>query len=227
MKNLLKVTLSLLFVLFLVSICQATQPKIMWRAGQIELWDRTTLEGDLAYNWAAEMVSIREANGRIRTFSANQAARFSWFDYSVHKVRTFISLVKPVNKDHESQVFHEICMDGPLTVVRRLKKPHGLLKRWLNGPEQANDQPAMAQDTDHFNYFVYDAGQLLDLDRFHKDIYKPLMTTYERELNRYMQRHNINNRTLAGRLVLIDRYNWMVQHDSKAASNKEPLNSAN
>lgn len=227
MKSLLKFTFAFFFVLFLFDTSQAAQPKIIWRAGQLELWDRTTLEGDLTYNWAAEMVSLREAGGRVRTFSANQVARFSWFDYSVHKLRNFISLVRPINQEQEGQVFHEICMDGPLTVVRRLKKPHGLFKRWLNRPEQTNDQPAIAQDTDQFNYFVYDAGQLLDLDRFYKDIYTPLMTSYDRELNQYVERHNINNRTLAGRLVLIDRYNWMVQHDSKAASTKEPLSTAN
>ncbi|GAB2527211.1 hypothetical protein [Spirosoma aerophilum] len=227
MKNLLKFTFALLFVFFLVNSSQAAGPKIIWRAGQLELWDRTTLEGDLAYNWAAEMVSLRETNGRIRTFSANQVGRFTWFDYSTHKLRVFISLAKPVNKDYESQVFHEICMDGPLTVVRRLKKPRGLFKRWLSHPATINDQPEIAQDTDLFNYFVYDAGQLLNLDRFHKDIYTPLMTTYDRELNQYVLNHNINNRTLAGRLVLIDRFNWMVQHDPKAASNKEAVKTAN
>ena len=220
-------TFFVFFVLFSVTLTEASHPKIIWHAGHIERWDRTDLEGDLSYNWAAEMVSIRQEDGRIRTFSANQVARFGWFDYSQHKLRNFVSLVKPAGKDMTNQGFYEICMDGSLAVVRRLRQSHGLLKRLLSHPAHATDQPVLAQNTDLFDYFVYDAGRLLPLNRFYLDIYEPLMTTYKKELRQYTLTHNINDRVLAGRLVLIDRYNWFVQHDSKAASVKSVADAPN
>ncbi|RYF63556.1 MAG: hypothetical protein EOO39_28310 [Cytophagaceae bacterium] len=220
MKTVYTFTFSVFFVFFSLTAICASYPKVIWHAGHIELWDRTDLEGDLSYNWAAEMVSVRQEDGRIRTFSANQVARFGWFDYSQHRLRNFISLVKPVDKDLTNQAFYEVCMDGSLTVVRRLRQSHGLLKGLLSHPAHATDQPDMAQNMDLFDYFVYDAGRLLTLNRFYIDIYEPLMTTYKKELHQYIQIHNINDRTLPGRLVLIDRYNWFVQQDSKAASAK-------
>lgn len=220
MKTTYTFLFSAIIVLFSLSPIRAFYPKVIWHAGHIELWDRTDLEGDLSYNWAAEMVSIRQEDGRIRTFSANQVARFGWFDYSQHKLRNFVSLVKPVDKDLTNQAFYEVCMDGSLTVVRRLRQSRGLLKRLLSHPAHATDQPSLSQDMDHFDYFVCDAGRLLALNRFYIDIYEPLMTTYKKELSQYVQTHNINDRSLPGRLVLIDRYNWFVQHDSKAASAK-------
>ncbi|GAB3800215.1 hypothetical protein GCM10028819_25090 [Spirosoma humi] len=220
MKTVYTFTFAVFFVFFSSTVTLASYPKVIWHAGHIELWDRTDLEGDLSYNWAAEMVSIRQEDGRIRTFSANQVARFSWFDYSQHKLRSFISLTKPVDKGLTNQAFYEVCMDGSLTVVRRLRQSHGLLKRLLSHPAHATDQPILSQNMDLFDYSVYDAGRLLALNRFYIDIYEPLMTTYKKELSHYVQIHNINDRTLPGRLVMIDRYNWFAQHDSKAASAK-------
>ncbi len=227
MKTLYTFAAIVLFVLFFVSSSQASHPKLPWKAGHVELWDNTALEGDLSYNWAAEMVSLRQADGRIRTFSANQVARFGWFDYSVHKLRNFVSLVKPLDKDRTNQVFYEVCLDGQLTVVRRMRQPRGFLKRWFSHPSHATDQPVMAQNPDHFDYFVRDAERLLALDRFYTDVYRPLMTTYDRELHQYVLTHNINDRSLHGRLILISHYNWLVQFDTKAASTKEHVNAPN
>lgn len=220
-------TLSAFFALFSVTLAEASLPKAIWHAGHVEFWDRTDLEGDLSYNWAAEMVSVRQEDGRIHTFSANQVARFGWFDYSQHKLRNFVSLARPTGNDITNQGFYEICLDGSLAVVRRLRQSRGLLKRMLSHPAHATDQPVLTQNTDLFDYFVYDAGRLLTLNRFYLDIYEPLMTAYKKELHHYASTHNINDRALAGRLVLIDRFNWFVQHDSKAASAKNAADAPN
>ncbi|SOD91770.1 hypothetical protein [Spirosoma fluviale] len=212
-------TFALLFVLFYV-IGNAKQINPLWRSGQIHFWNKVVLEGDIAYNWSAEMVSLRELDGRVRTFSANQVAEFGWFDHEQHKRRNFVSLTKPLDNERTSQCFFEVCMDGPLTVVRRFRKPHGPFKRLFSHPANSSDQPTLAQDTDQFEYFVFDAGRLLTLNKFHAEIYEPLMTTYHQELRQYILTHNINDRVLAGRLLLIGRYNSMVQYDPKTASNK-------
>lgn len=227
MNTILKVTGTLLIVFFTVLPVQASSPKITWQTGHLQFWDKTVLEGDLSYNWAAEMVSLRQPDGRIHTYSANQVSEFGWFDYSLHKQRDFISLVKHLDKDRDSQAFFEVCMDGSLAVVRKLRTRHGFLKRAFSHPVYSNDKPTLIQNTDHFDYFVYDAGRLLALDRYYIDIYDPLMRGYEREIRQYVLSHNIDDRTLTGRLVLIDHYNWLIQHDTKAASVKEPVQVAN
>lgn len=212
-------TFALLFVLFYVN-SQAKPMNALWRTGQLHFWNKVVLEGDIAYNWSAEMVSFREPDGRVRTYSANQVAEFSWFDHEQNKRRNFVSLVRPLDNERTSQRFFEVCIDGPLTVVRRFRKPRGPFKHAFSHPDHSSDQPLLSQNIDMFDYFVLDAGRLLTLSKFHAEIYKPLMTTYHEELRQYILTHNINDRALPGRLLLISRYNTMVQYDPKTASNK-------
>ncbi|MVM38441.1 hypothetical protein GO730_14110 [Spirosoma sp. HMF3257] len=205
-------------VLFCVLPVQAALPKPVWQRGQLTLWDKTLLEGDLSYNWLMETVLFRQPNGQVRTFSSNQVSDFGWFDFSNHTYRTFKVLASDETKTAIRHSFFEVCMDGSLVVVRKLKKPHGLFKRAFSHPTYFTDQPEMAQSLDYFNYYVYDAGHLLTLDRFYLDIYHPLMRAYDKVLQHYIEVHNINDRALLGRLLLIDRYNTLVEQDAKTAS---------
>ena len=161
---------------------------------------------------------IHQPDGRLRALSANQVLEFGWFDYNLYKQRDFKSLSGSMDTDRINRRFFEVCMDGSLSVVRRLRRPHGLFKRAFGHPSHYTDQPTMAQDTDHFDYFVHDAGQLIALDQFYGAIYEPLMTAYDQELQHYAQKHNLNTRSLLGRLVLIDHYNFLAQKNTQSAS---------
>ena len=116
-------------------------------------------------------------------------------------------------------------MDGPLTVVRQLKPLRGFRKHLFSHPAYFTDEPTLSQNIDFFDYFVYDAGRLRAIDRFYTDVYEPLMTAYKTQLKQYTQVHNLNDRTLLGRLVLIDQYNTMVQQDARTASAKGLISS--
>ncbi|GAB4028017.1 hypothetical protein [Spirosoma koreense] len=221
MKTFYKLICLLIIVLFLVNSAQAAMPKPIWQSGQITLWDKQTIEGQITYNWLAEMIMFRQEDGLVRTFSADQVYRFGWFDYSISKYRAFRSLPATDNKYRNQYAFYEVCMDGPMSVVRRLRRPHGLWKRAFGHPSHYTDQPVLAQDTDHFDYFVQDASQLINMNQFYLEIYSPLMTTYDKEIQDYVLRHNINTRSLHGRLVMIDHYNFLVQHDTRTASARE------
>jgi hypothetical protein len=220
MKTIYHIILTVIIALFCVTSVHAAYPGAIWQKGYVLLWNQTALEGELTYNWSAEMVSFRQEDGRISTFSANQVSRFGWFDYSQHKHRSFLSITQPVNKDREGQVFFEVCMDGQLPVVRRLRKSRGLLKRAFSHPTYSADRPVMAQNTDLFDYYVFDDGQLLALDRFHVEIYEPLMKSYDQEIRRYVTTHNINDRSTSGQLVIIDHYNWLAKQNARTASAK-------
>lgn len=227
MNRFYKIILITTIAFFCIFPTQALPPKVNWPAGQVILWNKTVLEGNLSYNWLAEMVMICQSDGRVSTFSADQVLQFGWFDYNQHKYRAFKSLLTSVQKDRTSYGFYEVYMDGSLTVVRHIRKSRGLWKRAFGHPENFTDKPTMAQNHDYFDYFVYDSDQLLPLDRFYSDIYTPIMTMYDRELRNYVIRHNLNDRTLLGRLMLIDQYNLMVQYDTKTASAKSYGNAPN
>lgn len=214
------VIFSVLIVFFYVSPVLATLPEPSWHSGKITGWDNAVLTGDVCYNWLLETVLFRQSDGRIRSFSASQISQFGWFDFADHKYREFRTLTHDVDENRTSQAFFEVCMDGPLTVVRQLKPLRGLRKHLFAHPVYFSDEPSLSQNSDFFNYFVYDAGRLRAIDRFFTDVYEPLMTAYKKQLDHYTQVHNLNNRTLLGQLVLIDRYNVLVQQDARTASVK-------
>jgi hypothetical protein len=227
MKTIRQSIHAFIIVFFLYYPSHASPPKFNWCAGQLQRLDHVILEGNVSYNWSAEMVLLRQPDGRIQTFSANQISSFSWFDTTLSKRRNFVSIDNPAQKDRLKKTFYEVALDGPLTVVRRLRQRQGLLKQMFSHPLNFNDQPMLSQNTDHFDYFVYDAGRLLAFDQFYAAIYGPLMTTYDQELRQYVLTHNINDRMSPGRLMLIDRYNTLVQKDSKTASVKSSAGTVN
>ena len=220
MKRRFTVIFLVLIVFFHVAPVFANLPGPNWYSGQIIGWDNTTLKGDVCYNWLMRTVMYRQEDGRIRSFSANQVSRFGWFDVDTNTYRDFRVLRHEVADSRPSQAFFEVCMDGPLTVVRQLKPLRGLRKHLFSHPAYFTDEPALSKNIDFFDYFVYDAGRLRAINRFYTDVYEPLMTAYKTQLKQYTQVHNLNDRTLLGRLVLIDRYNTMVQQDARTASAK-------
>ncbi|GAB3491856.1 hypothetical protein GCM10027341_05320 [Spirosoma knui] len=222
MKRTCLFTALVLIVLFRVSVRAGNLAGTRWQRGDIQLWTTSALSGEISYNWLTETVLFRQPNGQIRALSAQQVRQFSWFDHSQHKQRAFISLASAVGKGRQKHGFYERCLDGSLTVVRRLRKPHGLFKRTFSYPSNFSDTQTLAQNTDQFDYYVYDEGELRPFDHFYADIYLPLMKTYDEQLQRYQLVHNINERTILGRLVLINQYNLLVQQDQETASIREP-----
>lgn len=220
MKNVYSFAVIVLIIFFSSGTVVSARPDAVWRKGQLTLISKVVLDGDLSYNWSTEVVSLRQVDGRVRAFSAHQVQKFSWFDYDDHKQRTFLALSAALSNQPEP-AFFEVCTDGALSVVRRLRRPHGLFKHAFSHPAYYHDQPTLAQNFDHFDYFVYDAGRLREFSKFYIDIYEPLMTTYQQELRTYATTRNINERSLLGRLVLVDRYNYLVQQDPKTASARE------
>ena len=221
MKALHTVTLCILIVLFPFFTAYAL-PNVIWHSGQVTLWNKTVLTGNISYNWLAEMVLI-QVDERTATLSADQVSQFGWFDHSQHKYREFRALSTPgaSETDRTRSAFFEICSEGPLSVARHLKRSRGFLKRAFGHPVNFTDQPTMAQNHDLFDYFVQDADRLVSLNGFYAEIYKPIMTAYDKLLQEYVLVHNINTRSLLGRLVIINHYNYLVQQDNQMASFKQ------
>lgn len=223
MKNLYGFTFSLVIVLFCSSLLYASAPKPIWQTGNVTFWDRSIWTGEVSYNWLAEMVLFRQPDGRVQAFSVNQVSRFGWFDQSKNAYREFVALADSVSNVQTNRSFFEIYVDGPLSVVRQLRPQRGLRKALFSHPKHFVDQPILASNSDFFDYFVYDTGRLRKVDRFYTDIYQPLMMNFDRQIRRYATTHNINDRSLQGRLVLICHYNFLVQQDPRSASVKSTL----
>lgn len=202
---------SFVLLLLSVSVGQAASPGPGWQAGHLTWWDGTVLAGDLAYNWQAEMVLLRETDGRIRTFSAGQVRQFGWSASAGQKARYFIALPGSNNQLPDRPAFFEVCAEGTMTVVRRMKQTHGLFRRPYANPVRGFDPETPDPHDSFFDYFAHIDGQFLPFRRFYTAIYLARMSAHRRELQQYIQVHRLNEKSQFGQLRIIEQYNRLAE----------------
>ena len=187
----------------------ATPPGIHWLPGQLVLASGQTLTGDLAYNWAAEMVLFQRADGRVQTLSATQVQDFAWYDPAMHGYRFFVSVAGSVPTNPDAPAFFERMVSGPLSVYRRMRKPRGLVKRTFQHPERVNPDQPDAPDY-YYDYFAEADGKLRSFDRFYSDVYVPILSTFDTELQTFRLRNHLDERSARSRMRLISYYNTLL-----------------
>lgn len=192
----------------------ANRPKPTWQTGHLILTDGTRLSGDLDYNWQAETVLLREPDGRIRAFSATQVEQFSWQASPNQRARLFVTLPGSIRQMPTSLSFFEVCAEGPLTVVRRMKRTHGLFRRAYNNPIRNFDPETPDPHDSFFDYFAHVDGQFLSFKRFYVDIYLTRMAAYRQELQQFVQTRHLNEKSQFGQLRIIEQYNRLVERQT-------------
>jgi hypothetical protein len=199
----------------------AGSPGPPWQTGYLVLADGNRLAGDLDYNWQAETVLLREPDGRIRAFSASQVQQFGWQASPSQRARLFVALPGSINQLPASLAFFEVCAEGPLTVVRRMKRTHGLFKRAYSNPIRNFDPETPDPHDSFFDYFAYVDGQFLSFKRFYVDIYLARMAAYQQELRQFVQTRHLNEKSQFGQLRIVEQYNQLVERQT--ASVKTPI----
>lgn len=189
----------------------AGRPKPTWQTGYLILADGSRLSGDMDYNWQAETVLLREPDGRIRAFSAGQVQRFGWQASASQKARLFVTLPGSVSQLPASPAFFEVCVEGSLTVVRRMKRTHGLFKRAYHNPIRNFDPETPDPHDSFFDYFAHVDGQFLSFKRFYADIYLARMAMYQQELQQFVQTRHLNEKSQFGQLRIVEQYNRLVE----------------
>jgi hypothetical protein len=199
-------------VLFAVLIFVAVATELLavapvWNKGYVILPGGRKLEGELNYNWKAEVVQLRLTDGLVRAYSAGRLDSFVYFDNLQQFIRLFRSVNLPDHRQEPRPVFLEEVVTGPLTVLRRLRHARELVK--IARPSMYSDDSELVKDLDNFVYVVIDtAGTLFDLASFSKTLW-PLISTYQEQLALYMKSREMDTSTTAGRLLLINQYNYL------------------
>ena len=181
------------------------QPNESWNRGKLELNSGAVLEGEVNYNWKAEVVRLRLPNGIIKAYSAHQVNRFIYYDDTHHALRTFAAVDFVVKPLVERKVFLEECATGPMAVYRRLRHQHEPIR--VKNPAMGGTDELVYDDLDSFVYYVYDDESMLELDRFAADVWPRMTKDFDNELNHYRTSRNLDVSSIMGRLMLITQYN--------------------
>lgn len=208
----------LIFITVTVKLLAGTP---VWNTGYVVLHDGRRLEGQLNYNWKAEVIQVRLSDGLVKAYSAGHADAFVYFDDSQQLVRTFSSVNLPGPAWESRPVFLEEVSTGPLTVYRRLRHAHEFIK--IARASMYSNDSELIKDVDNFTYLVIDLeGQVFNLDLFDRAIW-PKMGTYQTQLTNYMKSRELDASTTIARLLLIHQYNYFCldQHDAVGSKTGE------
>ncbi len=179
----------------------------VWNKGYVTLPDGRRLEGELNYNWKAEVVQLRLSDGLVKAYSAGYVDSFIYYDKIQQIIRTFSSVDLPGLEQGFRPVFMEEVTTGPLTIYRRLRHTHEFIK--ITRPSMYNDDSELVKDIDNFVYLVVDVdGQAFDLTSFSKDLW-PRMSTYQEQLTQYLKVREMDMSNTLARILLINQYNYL------------------
>lgn len=200
-------------ILFAILILLAVSMELMadtpaWNAGHILLPTGQKLEGDISYNWKAEVVQVRLANGLLKAYSASNVAFFAFYDDAHRALRKFSSIDMASSSQQTRPIFMEECAIGRLSVYRRLRHTNEFLK--IVRPSIYSNDRELLKDVDNFTYVVIDTdGQVRDLQSFEREVW-PLMIDYRQQLTAYLKTRQLDTSSTLARLLLINQYNYLL-----------------
>lgn len=182
-------------IVFAILITVAVSAELLagspvWNIDYLILPDGGRLEGKLNYNWKAEVVQLRLTDGTVRACSAERITSFSFYDDAKRLLRKFTTVDLPGSSSRVRPAILEECALGHLSVYRRLRHTHELIK--ISHPSIYGDDTELVKDLGNFVYLVIDpTGQSTDLDEFNRTLW-PQMSVYSKQLHAYINARQID-----------------------------------
>lgn len=183
----------------------------VWNNGHVLLSNGQRINGQLSYNWKAEVLRVRTTDGILKAYSAQKVDSFVYFDATQNVLRRFDAVDLPASSEMSRTVFLEECTLGHFTVYRRLRHPKELIK--ITRPLSFQDDTELLKDIDNFSYVVIDAdGDITDLQNFDSTVWPRMLDDYRPQLTEYMHQRQLDPSQTAARLMLINQYNYLREY---------------
>lgn len=184
----------------------------VWNQGHVTLRTGQIIDGQLSYNWKAEVLQVRTADGITKAFSAHRVDSFAYFDNEQNALRKFSSVELPASSEIMRPVMLEECTVGHYTVYRRLRHSKELIK--ITRPSLYSSDTELMKDYDNFVYFVIDAdGAVTDLQRFELTLWPQMLSEYRAQLTECLHIRQLDLSNTVARLILINQYNYLREQN--------------
>ncbi|MBO0930615.1 hypothetical protein [Fibrella aquatilis] len=197
----------LILLIWSLSVSGTLAHNDTWNTGHATLPDGQRVEGQLNYNWKAEVLQVKLADGTVRAFSAGRISSFTYFDNEQDLLRKFCSIGFAGPDDTQRFVFMEECTTGKLSVYRRLRHSHELIK--IARPSMFGTDREMTKDYDNFDYIVLDDNQVTDLQQFGTHLWPQMHDEFSKPLTEYMKVRQLDITSTVAKLMLINQYNYL------------------
>ena len=198
----------LLLLIWSLSVSGTLANNDAWNNGYATLPNGLRIEGQLNYNWKAEVLQIKLADGTVRAYSAGRISSFTFFDNEQDLLRKFCSVAFAGPDDSQRFFFMEECTTGKLSVYRRLRHSHEIIK--VVRPSMFGTDREMIKDYDNFDYIVLDDNQVTDLQQFDKTLWPQMHEEFSKPLTEYIRTRQLDITTTIAKLILINQYNYLI-----------------
>ncbi len=178
-----------------------------WNTGHLIMPDGRQIDGQLNYNWKAEVLQIKLPDGTLRAYSAGRISSFTFFDDEQNMLRRFSTIAFADSGDKQRFAFMEECTTGKLSVYRRLRQSHGFIN--IGRLSMFGSDREMINDYDNFVYMVLNDGQVTDLDRFGIDLWPQMQEEFGKPLVDYIKTRQLDVSSTVTKLLLINQYNYL------------------
>ncbi len=215
--------LIILWLSFMGGNLLAGNPTI-WNRGELFLANGVVLEGELNYNWKAEIVQLQHDHV-IKAYSAHQVNEFIYLDNQLNTLRKFVTADYPVDESLSRSTFLEEFVSGSLTVYRRLRHSCELIK--VSKPAMYGIDEELVKDVNNFDYFVLMENRVVDLNNFARDLWPHIRNEFNEELKQFASKMQMNLTSTLARLLLINQYNYLKAKNVSGSTSEIRVSSGN
>jgi hypothetical protein len=196
------------FFLFSGSSTSQSDDGLLWHKGKVLLNSEKHYEGELNYNFNANVVLCRIDN-KVLAFPAHEVKGFWFFDQQLNLNRFFVTQDFSKNKKRNRKAFLEVVLLGEIPIYRVANTKH------------------MRHKVPTFEDFTYDAfieDQYVPLKNFNKKIYPILLEDYKAEIKSFVKEQDIRPFELIDQIRLIGYYNSAIISEDQVSANLSMYN---
>jgi len=183
----------------------------LWCRGQAMLENGEIVEGNISFDLKFQAVRIK-VNGVVHAYSAESIAYFEMFDHIKKIHRKYVSLDSPVHAGYSRKAFFEVISHGILSYLRQ--------SEYVRRPRATEDMRAphiYLNTICRHAYYLHDKDEgLVRVTDFSTEVL-PRMTSFEEEVDKYIDRCGLGLRKLHEQVRVINLYNQLHATKDKLA----------
>lgn len=188
--------------------CVWANDSTMWHQGRLVLLNGTELQGELNYNWVAQIVQCQQGP-IIKAYSANQIQVFTYLDEQASTFRKFVAIDCPAKSGLRRPRILEEVVSGSVMVYREFRPTYELIKAARPTAYASDDD--LLKDVNTFTYLVYFDQELMDMDVFYRKIWPHIKVAFDYKLKEYSNSMRADTMGVPGQLRLIHWYNRLIE----------------
>ena len=179
----------------------------VWCTGKVILDNDVVLEGKFSYDLKFEALQVKTGD-LVRTYTAENIVDFEMFDPIKYRHRKYVAVDHSMKEGYKRKTFFEVLSDGEITILRKSK--------YVRRPRVTEDFRAphiYLNAVCRHTYYIYHQEKFTELEDFRAQV-MPLMSSYQQEVNDYVQKCRLKLKEIHEQMRVINLYNQLASQQT-------------